>query len=60
MNKKKIRNELKGMTDMFCATFHQCAEQVLKNPSLIPKEYFGKESEYIGQVCMKEVVKKVK
>lgn len=59
MNKRKIRQELQHMTDGFCATFHQCADQILKNPSQIPKEYFGNESEYIAKVCMKKVIKKI-
>lgn len=54
----KIREELKAMTDNFCQTFHKCSDEILSEPEKIPKEFKGKESEYIGKTCIKKVIEK--
>lgn len=56
MKKSKIKHQLEAMTGQFCATFHQCADEILSNPSQIPKEFEGKEANYIGKECMKKVM----
>lgn len=60
MDKEQIKKELQDMTTQFCATFHACADNILDHPDSIPKEYIGKESQYIGQQCLKKVVQLTK